>query len=194
MLRQWSPDGSLVRPHPASGHGPIPWPSPDLIADGLRGLTGDVVGTSDLHPDADQGHVLLSLLMAFGSAVGSGFPVLASATWHLARLPLVVGGEAARAGQGDAVAAVRMLMAMATPELAERRIRGGLSGATGSSAVLPALSGATGISGCDWHLLSGLSRACARTAHASKNAHVLCALISIVLWSSAGAARWAPWD
>ncbi len=38
-MRQWSPDGSLVRPHPASGHGPIPWPSPDLIADGLRGLT-----------------------------------------------------------------------------------------------------------------------------------------------------------
>jgi hypothetical protein len=73
-MRQWSPDGSLVRPHPASGHGPIPWPSPDLIADGLRGLTGDVVGTSDLHPDAHHGDVFLSLPMAFESAVGMAFP------------------------------------------------------------------------------------------------------------------------
>ncbi|MGA9113634.1 MAG: hypothetical protein WB802_07545, partial [Candidatus Dormiibacterota bacterium] len=88
----------------------------------------------------------------------------------------------------------RMLMAMATPELADRRIRGGLSGATGISAVLPTLSGATGISGCYRYLPSGFSRACARMTHASKNAHVPCALISIVLWSSAGAARWATWD
>jgi hypothetical protein len=193
-MREWSPDGSPVRPHPASGHGPILWPSPDLIADDLPGRAGQVVGTSDLHPDADREAVLLSLPMACGSAVGNGLPVLASATRHPARLPLVVVGEAARAGQRDAVAAVRLLMAMATPELAESPIRGGLSGATGISAVPPALSGATGIFGCDRHLHSGLSRARARITHASKDAHVPCALISIALWSSARAARWAPWD
>ena len=129
--RPWSPPGrELVTAHIALSAPPTEtWPELDGAA--LHGLAGEVVEAIGPHTEADPVAVLVSLLVAFGNAAGTGPHVVVGATHHPARIFAALVGETSRARKGDSWAAVRRLMAQAVPEWAEARVQGGLSSGEG---------------------------------------------------------------
>ncbi len=104
---------------------------PVLDEAAFRGLAGEVVRAIDPHTDADPAAVLVSLLVAFGSAVGDGPHVVVGATHHPAREYVAVVGDTAVARKGESWSPVRRLMARAAPEWADSRVQGGLSSGEG---------------------------------------------------------------
>ena len=108
---------------------PVAWPT--LAPAALYGLPGHVVDVFEPHTEADSVAVLLSFLVAFGSAVGPGPHAVADGAPHPARLYAVLVGETARARKGTSWANVRPLLAEADPAWSSERILGGLASGEG---------------------------------------------------------------
>jgi hypothetical protein len=97
----------------------------------LHGLAGEIVCALEPHTEADPAALLISLLVAFGSAVGSGPHARVGGTRHPARLFTVVVGETARARKGQSLRDIRQVLDRAEPDWATACIVGGLASGEG---------------------------------------------------------------
>lgn len=110
-----------------------PWP--ELRAEALHGLAGDVVRILDPHTEADPAAVLVTFLVAFGAAV-NGPHAIADGAEHPPRLFGVLVGATSRGRKGTAWANVRRLLAQADPGFTADRILGGLASGEGLIAAV----------------------------------------------------------
>jgi hypothetical protein len=121
-------------PGPRSGNGiasPAGKTSPELDGTALYGLAGDVVRTLAPETEADPAALLVSFLVAFGSAVGSVPRARADGADHPGRLFAVIVGDTAKARKGTSWSQVRGVMHYADPDWTERHIDSGLSSGEG---------------------------------------------------------------
>jgi hypothetical protein len=102
----------------------------------FQGIAGRVVEFLEPHTEADRAGLLVSFLVAFGAAVGSGPHAIADGSNHPARLNLVLVGRSARARKGTSWAVVRRVLAEADPAFIEQRVIGGLTSGEGLVADL----------------------------------------------------------
>lgn len=116
------------------GDSPSPWPKLGPAA--LHGLAGRLVATIGPHSEADPVALLMSLLTAFGAAVGAGPRAVADGADHPARLFTVLVGATSRGRKGTAWAQVRRIMAVADPYFTDQRILGGLASGEGLVAAV----------------------------------------------------------
>ncbi len=107
------------------------WPTLDGAA--LHGIAGEIVEALDPHTEADPVAVLLTLLTAFGGAVGRGPHAMADGAEHPGRLFTVLVGDTAKARKGTSWQRVRRLLAVADAGFTEERILGGFG--SGESVV-----------------------------------------------------------
>ena len=110
------------------------WPMLDGAA--LHGLAGDVVETLDPHTEADPAAVLVSFLVAFGTAVNAAPHAIADGAEHPGRLFAVLVGATSRGRKGTAWANVRRVLAVADPGFTSERILGGLASGEGLIAAV----------------------------------------------------------
>lgn len=94
------------------------------------GLAGRVVEAVSPHTEADPIAVLVSLLIGFGCAVGSGPHALVGATRHPPREYAAVVGKTSKARKGDSWQPNKLLFTLAAPDWS-RRLLGGLSSGEG---------------------------------------------------------------
>lgn len=126
---------STVRRLPAAAlPQPTAWPHLDPAA--LYGLAGDVVDTIEPHTEADPVALLLSFLVAYGSAVGPDPHAVADGSPHPARLYGVLVGETSRARKGTSWSNIRRVMAEAEPGWSADRTLGGLASGEGLIAAV----------------------------------------------------------
>lgn len=124
-----------VVPHPAGspGHqhesaGP-PWPVLDDSA--KHGIVGEVVDAIAPETEADPAALLISLLVAAGSCIGSGPHVIADGARHPARLFAVLVGQSSKARKGTSWSRVRQVMEAADEQFLRKRVLSGLSSGEG---------------------------------------------------------------
>jgi hypothetical protein len=129
------PEGP-ARTDPATATRPDPPAWPTLHEDALHGLPGHVVATLDPHTEADPVSVLLSFLIAFGSATNAGPHATADGSAHPARLYGVLVGETSRARKGTSWSNVRKVMAYADAVWMTERTLGGLASGEGLIAAV----------------------------------------------------------
>jgi hypothetical protein len=110
------------------------WPQLDDGA--LFGLAGEVVALLRPHTEADDAAVLVTLLVAFGSAIGASAAVRVGGAEHPARLFAVLVGETAKARKGQSWRDTRRLLFLADPDWAGRGIVSGLASGEGLIAHL----------------------------------------------------------
>jgi len=103
-----------------------------------HGLAGDVVRFLEPHTEADPIGLLLTLLAAFGAAVGPGPHSVADGSIHPARLNVVLVGRSARARKGTSWAVMRRVFEHADPAFCSGRVIGGLTSGEGLVADLAA--------------------------------------------------------
>jgi len=103
---------------------------------GYTGLAGEVVRFVEPETEADPAGILLSFLVAFGSAVGPGPHAVADGSVHPPRLNVVLVGRSARSRKGTSWSVVRRVLAQADPGLVGSRIIGGLTSGEGLVADL----------------------------------------------------------
>jgi hypothetical protein len=111
-----------------------PWPV--LAPAALSGLAGEVVTAIDPHTEADPVAVLVSLLDAFGSSVGSCPHVRADGADHPGRLYAVIVGRSSRSRKGTSWRHCRNLMRHADPDWWSSRVLSGLSSGEGLIAAV----------------------------------------------------------
>ena len=121
-----SPEGGNGGP---SG-GEASWPEP-LDPAALHGLAGEIVATIEPHTEADPAALLVTLLVAFGSAAGRGPGWTVGGDFHATNLYAAFVGETASGRKGTSWGEVRRLMERADPEWAEGRVASGLSSGEG---------------------------------------------------------------
>jgi hypothetical protein len=134
LERDLEPD---LGPVAGNGRGQLdgpPWPVLDPAA--RYGLAGEMVATIGPHTEADDAALLVSLLAAFGSAVGAGPHVRADGADHAARLFGVIVGRSSRSRKGTSWRHSRNVMAAADPEWAATRVLSGLSSGEGLIAAV----------------------------------------------------------
>jgi hypothetical protein len=126
---------STVRHAPAH---PLPEPSawPRLDPAALHGLPGHVVASIEPHTEADPVSLLLSYLVGYGSALGSGPHAVADGAPHPGRLYGVLVGETSRGRKGTSWANVRRVFAEADPLWSTDRTLGGLASGEGLIAAV----------------------------------------------------------
>lgn len=130
---QTSPNGNGVS-HAA---GPT-WPLLDRSA--LQGLAGDVVDTIAPETEADPAALLVSFLVAFGSAVGLEPHTKADGARHPAKLNAVIVGDSSKARKGTSWQRIRAVMAAADPDWAHGHVTNGLSTGEGLIGALEKLA------------------------------------------------------
>jgi Toprim-like len=99
------------------------WPVLDAAA--LYGLAGECVQAIEPHVEADPAQVLVTLLVAFGAAVGPAPHAFAGNVEHPARLSAVIVGRTSKARKGTSWAIVRRLLDVADGGFVCDRIFGG---------------------------------------------------------------------
>jgi hypothetical protein len=107
----------------------LPWPT--LKPAALHGLAGDIVRTIDPYTEADPAGVLISVLVAFGNAIGQQPHFRVEATRHPCRLFAALVGETAKGRKGTAWSSPRALFTRAVPEWVKTCITSGLSSGEG---------------------------------------------------------------
>jgi hypothetical protein len=112
---------------------PLPEPPewPMIEPEALHGLIGEIVRTLEPETEADPVGILLSTLVAFGSAVGRGphFPV--EGDNHHTNLFAVLVGESSRGRKGTSLGRTLAFFDEADPEWKEECIATGLSSGEG---------------------------------------------------------------
>ena len=106
------------------------WPEP-AAEPAWHGLAGDVVRMLAPHTEADPHAVLVTLLVAFGNAVGRGPGFTAEGDFHGSNLYAVIVGDTSKGRKGTSWGRVRQLVEAADPEWSQERIMGGLSSGEG---------------------------------------------------------------
>lgn len=117
-----SSNGSAVSTGPT-------WPKLDPVA--RYGLAGKVVETLEPETEADPAALLLSLLIAFGSAAGPGPHARVESSDHPARLFGAIVGDTAKSRKGTTQARIDELMEMADPKWSKNCRVSGLSSGEG---------------------------------------------------------------
>jgi len=110
------------------------WPRLDPHA--LHGLAGEFVNMIDPHTEADPTALLVSFLVAFGSAVSAGPYIVADGARHFPRLFAVLVGRTSRARKGTSWRHVRNVMELVDEGWATTRVLGGLSSGEGLIAAV----------------------------------------------------------
>jgi len=110
------------------------WPRLDPRA--LHGLAGEFVNMIDPHTEADPTALLVSFLVAFGSAVSAGPYIVADGARHFPRLFAVLVGRTSRARKGTSWRHVRNVMELVDQGWATTRVLGGLSSGEGLIAAV----------------------------------------------------------
>jgi hypothetical protein len=105
------------------------WPEMDGAA--YRGLFGEVVELVEPHTEADPVAVLISQIVAFGSAMGRGPYVEIGATKHRGNLFVAPVGQTAKARKGSSWNPVKQINHAADRRWVEDRILSGLSSGEG---------------------------------------------------------------
>ncbi|MGH7642836.1 MAG: DUF3987 domain-containing protein [Candidatus Dormibacteria bacterium] len=108
---------------------PSAWPTLEDAA--LHGLARELVDIVGPHTEADPAALLLSFLVAYGSAVGPGPYIVADGSRHSARLDVVLVGKTGRARKGTSFRHVRNVFTAADRPWTEARILSGLSSGEG---------------------------------------------------------------
>ncbi len=137
-LRDDRDDSDFVSLNSHNSHSPLPadeWPILEGAA--WHGIAGDVVESLDPHTEADSVAVLLTLLTAFGGAVGRGPHAVADGTGHPGRLFTVLVGDTLKARKGTSWQRVRRLLYLADRGFTQDRI---LSGFGSGESVVDAIS------------------------------------------------------
>jgi hypothetical protein len=116
-----APQLAAPRPQPASQ-----WPDPPGPA-AYFGLAGRIVAMLEPHTEGDPAALLLTTLVAFGSAVGSGPYFMVGATRHSLRDNALLVGATAKARKGDATQAALAPFKLADPAWANTRVWSNLS-------------------------------------------------------------------
>ena len=88
------------------------------------------------HTEADRAGLLVTFLVGFGAAVGSGPHAIADGSRHPARLNAVLVGRSSRARKGTSWAVVRRLLDQADAYFSQDRVIGGLTSGEGLVAAL----------------------------------------------------------
>jgi len=112
----------------------VGWPVLDAAA--LTGVAGQVVQAGCAHGEADPAAILVSFLVAFGSAAGPRPHCLVGATRHGANLFAAVVGQSAKARKGDSWSPVAAVMRATDRGWAETRVLQGLSTGEGVIAAV----------------------------------------------------------
>jgi hypothetical protein len=105
------------------GDGVGDWPILDQAA--LYGLAGEIVAEVGPNTEADPVAVLLTLLTAFGAAVGRGPHAVADGAEHPGRLFTVLVGDTAKARKGTSWQQTRRILAQADHGFIKDRVLGG---------------------------------------------------------------------
>jgi hypothetical protein len=100
-----------------------PWPDPPA-PEAFRGLAGDVVATLRGHTEADDVALLVSFLVAAGSAIGPGPYVAVGEARHGVNLFAVTVGDSSRARKGHSWESTRRLIVDADPTMAKQIVTG----------------------------------------------------------------------
>jgi hypothetical protein len=99
------------------------WPNPPDGA-AFRGLAGDVVATLRDHTEADDVALLVSFLVAAGTAIGPGPYVAVGEARHGVNLFAVTVGDSSRARKGHSWESTRRLIVDADPTMARQIVTG----------------------------------------------------------------------
>jgi hypothetical protein len=91
----------------------------------MQGVAGEIVRTLRPQTEADPVAILLTLLTAFGAAVGRGPHAEADGAEHPGRLFTVLVGDTAKARKGTSWQQTRRILAGADPRFTAERILGG---------------------------------------------------------------------
>jgi hypothetical protein len=105
------------------------WPTLNQAA--YHGLVGEYVNAVAPHSEADPVGILLQLLVACGSLIGSGPHACVEHKPHPPRLNLLLVGKTAKGRKGTAWHAAKHLLAQVDPEWAKNRVKSGLSSGEG---------------------------------------------------------------
>jgi Protein of unknown function (DUF3987)/Bifunctional DNA primase/polymerase, N-terminal len=108
---------------------PLPWP--ELSAEALYELPGDIVRAIEPHSEADPAALLANVLCAFGNLVGRGAFARVGADEHHTKLFVGLVGETAKGRKGLSWSPVWELMHAVDPGWAENRVVSGLSSGEG---------------------------------------------------------------
>jgi hypothetical protein len=105
----WERDGHV----PPTAPEPLPWP--ELSAEALYGLPGDIVRAIEPHSEADPAALLANVLCAFGNLVGRGAFARVGADEHHLKNFVGLVGETAKGRKGLSWSPVRELMHAVDP-------------------------------------------------------------------------------
>jgi hypothetical protein len=108
----------------------VSWPQP-MRPEARHGLVGRALAVIEPHSEADPHAILVSLLIAFGNAVGRGPGFQAEGDFHAVNEYGVIAGQTSKARKGTSQGRVRQLFARADPDYTEQRVKDGLSSGEG---------------------------------------------------------------
>lgn len=106
------------------------WPEPPT-EEAFHGLAGRIVHAMEPHSEADPAALLISVVVAFGSACGRGPGFRAEGDFHATNLYVVVVGETAKGRKGTSWGQARRPFAEADPEWAGECLASGLTSGEG---------------------------------------------------------------
>jgi hypothetical protein len=106
------------------------WPEP-VAAEAYHGVAGQVVAMVEPHSEADPAAILAQFLVGFGNCVGPSPHAWVESTRHGVNLNCVLVGATSRGRKGTAWGQARQPLALADPQWAEERIKGGLTSGEG---------------------------------------------------------------
>jgi hypothetical protein len=111
---------------------PLPAPKPpNLDKTALYGPAGDFVGVLEPETEADPAAILMSLLTAFGNAIGRNTFVSVGHAKHYPNLFTAIVGRSAKARKGTSFAPIRHTLEEWNPEYAKSNLQSGLSSGEG---------------------------------------------------------------
>lgn len=103
------------------------WPAP-LDEAAFYGLAGEIVATIAPQSEGDEAALLMSTLLAFGSAAGRSAHAVVGATEHYANINVVLVGATSKGRKGTSWSPIELLMSNADPSWKERTASGLSSG------------------------------------------------------------------
>lgn len=109
---------------------------PQMGDDAWHGLAGDIVAAVAPHTEADPVAVLMSVLTAFGNAIGPGAYMTADAAQHPARLFTCIVGRSSKARKGTSWRQAEQVFKIADSEWTAHRVQSGASSGEGLIAAV----------------------------------------------------------
>jgi hypothetical protein len=104
---------------------------PTIHQAAFHGLAGEIVEAIEPHSEADPVAILVNVLTAVGSVIGSGPHFLVEKSEHHLNLFVVQVGKSAKGRKGTAWSTPKHMLKIVDPDWAEKRVKGGLSSGEG---------------------------------------------------------------